>query len=425
VLTALLVMLTCSAGLSGPHDGGAESSALQQQETVAAIQVHGNTITPDEEVRRLAGIDVGAPVTATTVDDVLGRLRASKRFEKVDVLKRFASITDPSQIMLVIVVDDGPVHIKMTGDPDQPAKTVRNRFPRLLFLPVLNAEDGYGLTYGMRFAFSNPIGAHSRVALPLTWGGEKRAAVEVDKQIENFPIDRVLAGGAVSRRTNPFFDQDDDRERVWLRAEREIVHSLRVGATTGWQHVSFMNLDGRFVQAGGDVILDTRVDPVLARNAVYAKASWEHLSFANDGANRTELDARGYLGLFRQNILTARLLRQDSDKPLPPYLQPLLGGMDTLRGFRAGTAVGDTLVTMSAELIVPLTSPLEVGKLGVSVFVDRGAVYNKGERFADQTLKDGYGGSVWLAAAFLRVNLAVAHGVGATTRVHVGATASF
>lgn len=424
-MTALLVMLTCSAGLSGPRDDADVARAFQASETIVAIQVHGNTITPDEEVRRLSGVDVGTPVTATTVEDVTARLRASRRFEKVDVLKRFASITDPSQIMLVIVVDDGPVHIKMTGEPDQPAKTVRNRLPRLLFLPVLNAEDGYGLTYGVRFAASNPAGAHSRVAFPLTWGGEKRAAIEFDKQIENFPIDRVLAGGSVSRRTNPFFDQDDDRERVWLRAEREIVRSLRIGATGGWQHASFMNLDDRFVQAGGDVILDTRVDPVLARNAVYAKASWEHLSFANDGANRTELDARGYLGLIRQNILTVRILRQDSDKSLPPYLQPLLGGMDNLRGFRAGSAVADTLVAMSAEVIVPLTSPLQVGKVGVSVFVDRGTVYNKGERFSDQTLKEGYGGSVWLAAAFLRFNVAIAHGVGATTRVHVGATASF
>jgi outer membrane protein assembly factor BamA len=425
VLTALLVTLIWSAGPSGPREGSAEDLAVQPQDTIVAIQVHGNTITPDEEVRRLSGVDVGAPVTATTVEDVTARLRASKRFEKVEVLKRFASITDPSQIMLVIIVDDGPVHITMTGDPDQPAKTVRNRWPKLLFLPVLNAEDGYGLTYGVRFAAPNPAGAHSRVAFPLTWGGEKRAAIEFDKQIENFPVDRVLAGASVSRRTNPFFDQDDDRERVWLRAEREIVRSVRIGATGGWQHASFMNLDDRFVQAGGDVILDTRVDPVLARNAVYAKASWEHVSFASDGANRTELDARGYLGLIRQNILAVRILRQDSNRSLPAYLQPLLGGMDNLRGFRAGTAVGDTLVAMSAEVIVPLTSPLEIGKLGISAFVDRGTVYNTGERFADQPLKDGYGGSVWFAAAFVRLNVAVAHGVGATTRVHVGATVSF
>ena len=69
--------------------------------------------------------------------------------------------------------------------------------------------------------------------------------------------------------------------------------------------------------------------------------------------------------------------------------------MANLRGFKAGTAAGDTLVAASAELIVPLTSPLNVGKIGVSVFADRGTVYDKGERFADQTMREGYGGSVW------------------------------
>ena len=31
-----------------------------------------------------------------------------------------------------------------------------------------------------------------------------------------------------------------------------------------------------------------------------------------------------------------RALREDSARPLPPYLKPLLGGMANLRGFKAG-----------------------------------------------------------------------------------------
>jgi len=180
---------------------------------------------------------------------------------------------------------------------------------------------------------------------------------------------------------------------------------------------------------------------VLARNAVYARAGWEHLSFGDrppatpaqpggyagyqGSANRTDLDGRGYLGLIGQAVLAGRVLRVDSDRPLPPYLQPELGGLSNLRGFPAGAAVGDTLVATSAEVILPLTSPIKIAKLGVSAFVDRGTVYNKGERFSDQTLLDGYGGSVWFAAAFLRLNIAVAHGRGATTRVHVGGNVTF
>ena len=36
-------------------------------------------------------------------------------------------------------------------------------------------------------------------------------------------------------------------------------------------------------------------------------------------------------------------------------------------------------------------------------------------------MKQGYGGGVWFSAAFLKLNIAVAHGRGSSTRMHVGA----
>ena len=399
-----------------------DASIAQAPELVSAIQIHGNTATPDEEIRKLAGIDVGMRVEPSTIDDVAARLRATKRFKRVEVLKRFASIADPTQILLVVLVDEGPVKVEMTGDPDRPTRVVRNRGPNLMVLPVLGFEDGYGFTYGVRLARLDVVGKQSRLSFPLTWGGEKKAGAELDKVIQRGPIDRVTAGASISRRTNPFYDEDDDRGRVWIRGEREIVRGIRFGAAAGWQRVSFFEADDRFTQAGADVVVDTRVDPIQPRNAVYARASWERLSL---GMNRTELDARGYISVIGQSVLAVRAERLDSSEPLPPYLKPLLGGMANLRGFAAGAAAGDTLVATSAELIVPLTSPLSVGKIGVSAFVDAGTVYDKGARFSDQTLMQGYGGSLWFSAAFLRVNLAVAHGRGSSTRVHVGGNVSF
>jgi hypothetical protein len=417
--------------------------APQQTETIAAIQVQGNTATPDEEVVRLAEIRIGMPVDDTTIAAVAARLRAAKRFERVEVLKRFASIADQSQVMLVIIVDEGPVKIVMTGDPDRPTRVVRTRVPNLLVLPILDWEDGFGFTCGVRLTLPDPtwMGELSRVTFPLTWGGTRQAAIDIEKRLEGGPIDRVTAGGSISRRTNPAFQEDDDRVRMFVRGEREFARALRLGATAGWQRASFEGVVDRFTHAGADVVLDTRVDPVLARNAVYARAGWEHLRFGDGplanaaelgrragyqgSADRIELDGRGYLGLIGQAVLAGRVLRLDSDRPLPPYLQPQLGGLANLRGFRAGTAVGDTLVTMSVEVILPLTSPVRLGKMGVTVFTDRGAVYNKGERFADQTLEQGYGGSVWFAAAFLRLNIAVAHGRGSSTRVHAGGNVTF
>src|SRR4030095_11507176 len=62
-----------------------------------------------------------------------------------------------------------------------------------------------------------PGGAQPRLAFPLTWGGTKQAAAELDKSFTRGPLSRVLAGGSVSRRTNPFYEEDDDRARVWVR----------------------------------------------------------------------------------------------------------------------------------------------------------------------------------------------------------------
>jgi outer membrane protein assembly factor BamA len=419
------------------------ATASQSIETIAAIQVQGNTATPDEEVRRIAGVRVGMPFDATTAETVATRLRAAKRFESVEVRKRFASIADPSQITLVIIVDEGPVKIVMTGDPDSPTRVVRKRLPNMLVLPILGREDGYGLTYGARLTLPDPqwMGKRSRVMFPLTWGGTKQAAIDLEKRFDGGVIDRVTAGASISRRQNLAFDQDDDRARLFVRGEHEFARQLRVGASTGWQQASFEGVADRFAQVGADIVIDTRVDPIPARNAVYGKASWEHLGFGDrplstpsqsgeyggyqGAANRTTVEGRGYLGLVGQAVLEGRVLREDSDRPLPPYLQPQLGGLSTLRGFRTGSFVGDTLVVMSAELVLPLTSPIKLGRFGVSAFIDRGTVYNKGERFGDQTMREGYGAGIWAAAAFLRLNVAVAHGRGASTRVHVGGNITF
>jgi len=137
------------------------------------------------------------------------------------------------------------------------------------------------------------------------------------------------------------------------------------------------------------------------------------------------MEGRGYLGFIGQSILVVRAIREASDAPLPPYLQPLLGGLENLRGFKAGYAVGDTLVAGSAELRVPLTSPLSIGKFGVNAFIDTGAVYQHGEKLSEQHLERGVGGGIWFVATVIHLNLAVAHGIGASTRVHFGTAVTF
>jgi outer membrane protein assembly factor BamA len=401
-------------------------SQAQPAEIVTEVRIQGNLATPDEEVLRLAGVVIGMPVGPDTVETITDRLRATKRFEHVEVLKRYASISDPTRITLVLLIDEGPVDIQTTGDPNEPTRVVRRRGLKLQLLPVLYGEDGYGLTYGVRVSRSDVLGRDSRVSFPATWGGEKRAAIEVAKGFDHGLVPRVGAGVSVSRTTNPFYREDDDRLTGWVRGERTVAPALRIGASASWQRVSFLGVTDRERQIGVDAVLDTRLDPWLARNAIYLKAGWDHLAFDNSAAaNRSLVDAQGYVGLVGQSILVIRLLHEGSDRPLPPYLRPLLGGSANLRGFRAGTDEGDDLIAGSIELRVPLTSPFSIGKMGVNGFVDAGTVYNDGERLSDQPIERGIGAGVWFTAAIVKVNVAVAHGMGASTRGHFRASLSF
>jgi hemolysin activation/secretion protein len=178
--------------------------------------------------------------------------------------------------------------------------------------------------------------------------------------------------------------------------------------------------------AGLDVTLDTRRDPGLPRNAVLVAASWTRLDFASEGTrDRTRLDARGYLGLAGQSVLVVRALREDASEPLPPAFQSLLGGSSNLRGFRAGFAAGDTLAAGSIGLDVPLSSPLSVGRLGVSAFADTGAVYGDADRLRDQSLRIGIGAGAWMTATAFHMGVSVARGRGAGTRVHFSAGVSY
>ena len=429
-----LIAAVASAGLwafagAAPavaRESVAQVSTARAAETISAIRVHGNHVTSDADIIALSGVTPGAPFETTTIEDVTRRLRESHKFDDVTVLKRFASIADPTLVVLVIIVNEGPVRIDLPDVPGEPTRVLkRGVLSNFMFMPIFDGEDGYGFTYGARVAYVGLVGKRSRVSFPLTWGGMKRAGAEFEHNFSRGPLTRVEIGTAIQRQTNPAFELDDDRTRAWARAERAIG-DLRFGGTTGWQRVTFGSLKDDFRSIGADVTFDTRVDPALPRNAVFAAASWERLSFASGGdVERTKLDARGYIGFIRQTVIVVRAVRHDADRPLPDYLKPLLGGWSSLRGFKAGSFVGDTAVSGSIELRIPLNSPIELAKIGVSVFVDAGKAYDKGQRFRDVTLEKGIGGSVWMTASVLRLSLGVARGLGASTRVNFGGGLTF
>lgn len=440
VLALVLVPLLATVFARPAFAQAVGQTAEPVVEKVAEVRIHGNHATPDEEVIKLTGITLGDSVTADTLPQVTKRLRDSGRFKDVDVLKRYRSLSDASQVSLIVIVHEYPsIDPGIPGAPLPPVPgPIRRLMSQSMFLPILSYAEGYGFTYGARASFVDVMGEGGRVSVPLTWGGTRRAAVELEKTFDDeSPVSRVfsrLSGGAgISRRENPHFDLPDTRQQVWGRIDKDIIRELRIGGGAGWTDVGYglrdvpaTRLDDRFTTVGADLTVDTRHDPIFPRNAVYAQTGWERLTFnSGPSINRYRNEARGYLGVFGQTVLAVRALHQRVDRPLPPYEKPLLGGASILRGHRAGAFAGDNLFASTVELRVPFSSAMGIGRMGVSAFADMGAAYDHGVRLRDATFQRGYGAGFFTLAPVVQLNLDVAYGVDNKVRVHFRTGFSF
>lgn len=369
----------CSAALSLGAAPGA-SGALAATETVVEIRVHGNYSIPDGEVLALAGVALGDGVDDGVVDAIARRLAASRRFETVEVHKRYRSLSATDRIALVIVVRERP-RARLAG--------------WLMFAPILSYEEGYGVSYGMRFSLVDVPGGGGRLSVPVTWGADRRTAIEVERPFANGALGRVRGGASSGRRMHPHFEVDDRRSRVWGGVEHGLAFGVRAGVEAAWEEVVFGVLADRLTR----VIVGLEYDSLSSefpRDDVKLRAGVERLSIAGRRAAvfRPRVDAQAFKGVGGQTVLAARVLYEGASAPLPLYEWSLLGGVGTLRGWELGARAGDRLLAASVELRVPLSSPLAAGKTGFRLFYDTAAAWNVGS-VRDELLK-GVGVGVFL-----------------------------
>ena len=199
-------------------------------EIVGEIRVHGNAFVLDSEVLRLAGVAVGQPLAPDAPEQIRQRLEKSGVFESVEVRKRYRSLDDPSDVALILLVHERQGH-KSELISEKPSTWARVK-GRVMFLPILNYDDGYGFTYGGRFSTIGLFGGGERISVPLTWGGTRRAAVEVDRTFKSGPLTRVESTFGIAERENPRYEIDDQRVTWTARAERSFAGMVRAGVDT-------------------------------------------------------------------------------------------------------------------------------------------------------------------------------------------------
>ena len=405
-----------------PESGPFAVDDDQPAETIREIRVHGNAYLSDEDVIALAGIDVGTPLAADDLHAIRERLEKSGRFESIDVRKRYRSLTDMSDVAILLVVHERPGIRTIDDGPSVIFNPIRRVTSRLMFLPIITYADGYGFTYGGRVSTVGLLGIGERLSVPLTWGGVRRAAIEFERPFDRGPLTRVESSFAIWNRKNPRFEIRDQRVELKGRAERVLADVVRLGVDASRSTISFGDVDDRLTTFGANAALDTRGDPAFPSNAVLISAGWSALDFrtAPDRINRYTAEARGYLRVYRQAVVAGRAQYVSADATLPPYERLLLGGSSTVRGFRTGAFDGDRTLATSAELRVPITSVLSGAKLGFTAFVDAGQIWNVGQSREEVEWRRGVGGGVFLIAPLVRINLDVARGLKTgDTRVRV------
>jgi hypothetical protein len=421
-----------------PFSAEEKVAAPFSQEVVGEIRVHGNASVPDAEVLRIAGVAVGAALDAGGPAAIEQRLNDSGLFSTIEVRKRYRSLTDPTDIALVLVVHEKTaVIVSSTGQVERPV--LKRITDKVMFLPILNYADGYGLTYGARFSTVNLLGAGERLSVPLSWGGTRRIALEAERTFDRGPLTRILGSAALWQRENPGFVFEDDDEdsttdrrfELKARAERSVGRFLFTGVETTRARVEF----GPFPTehqwtVGADAALDLRGNPAFPANAVYLGAGWNalHHPALERHTNRYDLDARGYLRLIGQPVLAGRVRYLKADGPLPVYERYLIGGSDTLRGFRAGALNGTEFLVTSGELRIPVTSVVTGAKLGLNIFMDAVKKLDFDDDINDSGWRRSAGAGVFLIASVIKLNLDVARGLGphgGDTRIHLSSGFAF
>lgn len=149
-----------------------------------------------------------------------------------------------------------------------------------------------------------------------------------------------------------------------------------------------------FLRGGGFVEYDWRDTASNASSG--GKYSAQYVRYldrdlGNSSFMRLDLDASQYIPIFNKTRVIAlhgasSLTTTRSSQQVPFYLQPALGGPDTLRGYRFYRFYGDNSMMMNAEYRWQL-SPI----LDMVTFVDAGKVFNRWEQWDLNRLQSDVG----------------------------------
>ena len=388
----------------------ASPRSARRLKSLGEVRVHGNHTTPDADVlahcrsrRRRAGHRRDRCATA---DGAAAPAAAASTTSTC--ASAFRSIDDPTDILVIILVDEvtGISEDDLTPGPMKKMRSLG------MWLPVLDYADGYGFTYGARSRSStrSASAAASRCRSPGAASARRRSRSTA--RFERGPFTRVEGAVSISRRENPHFEIRRHAQRSAARAERALTPWLRVGGGARVDQRQFRRHRRHASSRRGARRHRSTRAPIPPSRATRSTSWLGWSSFASTAVDQHRaLDDRSARLRRAVRLERAGASRGDDaagDRRCRPTSRRCSAARRRCAAIDFGYRAGDNLAAVSAELRVPFTSPVYMGRLGVKAFVDAGTVYPYGAKLSDQTFDRGVGGGVFITWAVIRMGLDVA-----------------
>ncbi|HWI18376.1 MAG TPA: BamA/TamA family outer membrane protein [Vicinamibacterales bacterium] len=210
------------------------------------------------------------------------------------------------------------------------------------------------------------VGAHARWQdfQEVAYYGVGAGTVKDDRSA--YAVESNLFGVYATLR--PFRWMDIGGEVGWMNPEAEYVKGPLLRGVAEKRTL---------VPVEASVTIDTRDFPGHPTQGVFLRGAGMHYSDRTDGShtfNRYDAEAAGFLPLFGSRVVLAAhglLVNTDTaaGRSVPLYLQPSLGGADTLRSFGDFRFRDDSLLLATAEMRLALMTHLDL-----AMFADAGNV---------------------------------------------------
>jgi hypothetical protein len=181
-----------------------------------------------------------------------------------------------------------------------------------------------------------------------------------------------------------------------------------------------------YVRYQASFLLDYRDNPGLPHRGFMMAVGWEKFDNVNANNlfnfNRFSLDARGYIPLGNdQRVVALRAVTVDSDpafgNEVPFFLQPSLGGGESLRGYDPYRFQGDKMLLLQGEYRWEASRRFELAFFG-----DTGTVADQGTRLSVNKMKSDAGFGIRIKSSrttLVRLDIARSNeGVQFQVRVH-------